>query len=201
MARNNRFSWWALKLAAICIGAFMLQKISATVTSEFMMNSSEVLYRPWILLTSIFLHGSFVHLAYNMFALALFGLILEKKVGSRNFLWLFFIGGVFANIATLPFYSSSLGASGAVYTILGMLAVLRPKMVIWISYIPMRMWLAAVAWAIGNLIIALAPTNIGAVAHLSGMAFGIIAGFYWRQKRKTRKRNNKKSYPEMQVPN
>lgn len=194
MPRKKKFRWWALKLVGIIILVFIVQKIVPSATAMLSLKSADVLSRPWIILTSIFLHGDIVHLLYNMFALGLFGLILEKKVGTRIFLIAFFGGGIFANLVAMWFYPDSLGASGAIFAVLGMLALIRPKMIIWVSYMPLPMWLALLGWTIGNLIIALAPTNIGAVAHLSGIGYGIGVGWGWRvHRKKFRQRKTKKS--------
>ena len=179
--KNKRFRWWALKLTIITVVVFALQLFISGFTELFVLDSAKAFTAPWRLITSIFLHGGIVHLAYNMFALALFGLILEKKIGTRNFLLVYFIGGILANIATLPFYTSSLGASGAIFAVIGMLATVRPKMIVWVYYIPMRMWLAAIVWTIGNVFLVFVPdSGIGAIAHISGVIFGVIAGFWWR---------------------
>ncbi|MBS3149278.1 rhomboid family intramembrane serine protease [Candidatus Woesearchaeota archaeon] len=106
--------------------------------------------RPWTLITSIFLHGSLEHLMYNLFALALFGIILENVIGTRKFLVLFFISGLFASVISSFFYNSALGASGAIYGILGALVVLRPTMQIWAYYIPMPMYIAGLVYFVVN---------------------------------------------------
>jgi len=80
---NKLYSIW---LVIICTIIFTLQIIFPQITDQFALYSNRVLYEPWLLVTSIFLHGSFEHLFFNMFALALFGIILESIIGSRNFL-------------------------------------------------------------------------------------------------------------------
>ncbi len=182
MAR--KFRWMALKIAILITVIFAIQVFIPKVTDDYLLKSSDVYERPWILVTSIFLHGSFVHYAYNMFALVLFGLILEKRVGTLIFLLVFFAGGIFANIVTVPFYEASLGASGAIYAIIAMLAVVWPWLPVWAAGLPMPMWLAAIVWTAGNFIILLAPTNIGAIAHLSGALFGFLAGMSWKAAKK-----------------
>ncbi|MBU4124003.1 MAG: rhomboid family intramembrane serine protease [Nanoarchaeota archaeon] len=67
----------ALYILVACVIAFILQSIFP-ITDSLVLVSSEVLIHPWTLITHMFLHGSFEHLFYNMFALGLFGLILCK---------------------------------------------------------------------------------------------------------------------------
>ncbi|MDD5416809.1 MAG: rhomboid family intramembrane serine protease, partial [Candidatus Aenigmarchaeota archaeon] len=118
---------------------------------------------------------------YNMFALGLFGFILEQIVGTKKFLMIYFVSGLVAAVGSIMFYSASLGASGAIMGILGCLAVLRPKMTVYISYVPMPMILAAVVWIGGDLIGMVAPDQVAHAAHLFGMFFGIAIGLYYRK--------------------
>ena len=146
----------------------------------------------WRFLTSVFLHGDAMHLAYNLFALVLFGSILEKLVGSRKFLIVFFATGILANIFSVNFYSSSLGASGAIFGIIGALIVVRPMLTVWAFGMPMPIFIAGVLWGVGDVIGAVgfltgSPIdNTGNLAHLSGMFVGLIfGGFYrnWKRRR------------------
>ncbi|MBU4124464.1 MAG: rhomboid family intramembrane serine protease, partial [Nanoarchaeota archaeon] len=135
----------------------------------------------WTLITHMFLHGSFEHLFYNMFALGLFGLILEKVIGSKKFIILYFVSGLIAALGSIMFYSASLGASGAIFGILGCLTVLRPRMTVYVSYIPLPMIIAAAVWIGGDLIGMVAPDRVAHAAHLFGMFFGIAVGLYYRK--------------------
>jgi len=182
--------YYALKITGILILIFIIQLIFKNFTELFVLDSSKVFIRPWTLVSSIFLHGSLAHLMLNGFALALFGSILENIIGSKRFLVLFFIGGIFANIPSIIFYNSSLGASGAIFGVLGCLTILRPKMTIWMNLMPVPMWLAAIIWALQDVLGVFLPDNIANLAHLGGLFFGLIYGFYIRP------RGNKKGLNE-----
>src|SRR4030042_5078029 len=70
----------------------------------------------WRLITPILLHGSFLHIGFNMYALFMIGPTLEKKYGTWPFIWLYLVGGLWGN--TLSFLLSpniSLGASTAIF--------------------------------------------------------------------------------------
>ncbi|MBS3138837.1 rhomboid family intramembrane serine protease [Candidatus Woesearchaeota archaeon] len=125
-------------LVGICIAAFIAQTVIPGFTGLFVLVSAQVLERPWTLVTAIFLHGDLGHLLFNMFALTLFGAILESIVGRKKFLLIFFVGGVIASIGSIFLYKAALGASGAIFAILGTLAILRPKMQVWVSFVPRR---------------------------------------------------------------
>ncbi len=169
-----------ITLAAITVAIFVLQIIFPAITDSFSLVSAEAFARPWTILTSIFLHGGLEHIMYNMFALVLFGLILEEIIGAKRFLILYFSAGILASLATIPFYQASLGASGAIFGILGALAILRPKMVVWINFIPVPMFLAIFVWAAIDLFGILFPSNIANSAHLAGLFLGVIYGLYLR---------------------
>lgn len=178
-----KYKWYALKLVAICIVVFILQNIFTDLTDQFALDSSLFLIRPWTIITYIFLHGSFEHLFYNMFALGLFGSILENIIGSKKFLLTFFISGIIAGAGSIIFYSSSIGVSGAIYGILGALAILRPKMVVYVGFVPLPMALAVIFWTAGDLLGLFYPSDlIGHAAHLSGLVFGLIYGIILMKK-------------------
>lgn len=179
-----KYRWFAFQLVAICVVVFIFQNIYTGITDEFALVSADVFARPWTLVTSMFLHGGVEHLFYNMFALGLFGSVLEKLIGGKKFLILYFVSGVIAGIGTLPFYEASIGASGAIFGVLGTLGILRPRMTVYISYVPMPMAVAVVLWAIGDIIGFFAPSGVANTAHLFGLAFGLIFGFTIREKHK-----------------
>ncbi len=182
MKQEDRFQWTSLKLTLLISLVFLFQLFLPKTLEGFVLNSSEVIYKPWTLLTYIFLHGSFSHLYSNMFALALFGSILEKIVGYKNFLKIFFFTGIFSGIFSTIFYTSVIGASGAVYGIMGTLAMLRSKMIVWALGVPMYMIITIVVYGVLDLAGAFFPSNIAHVGHLSALAVGILIGLLLRKR-------------------
>ena len=178
MKYNIRSALW---LSIIIFAIFLLQKLIPSFTDLFILDSRLVFLRIWTLVTAIFLHSGLVHLLYNLFALALFGSILEHLIGSKKFLILFFVSGLAASLASLPFYTRVLGASGAIFGILGMLGILRPKLTVWLHSIPMPMIIALFVWAAGDIIGIYAPSGTANIAHLGGLAVGIVAGIYYKR--------------------
>lgn len=178
-----KYNWYAIKLVVICVIVFILQISIRPLTDEFALISSEFLFRPWTIITYIFLHGDILHLFYNMFALALFGSVLEKVIGGKKFLIMFFVSGIIAGMGSILFYGASIGASGAVYGIFGTLAVLRPRMTVYMGLgIPMPLIIAVSLWALGDLLGFFYPSeNIAYAAHLFGLVFGLIYGFYLKK--------------------
>ena len=87
----------------------------------------------WTIITSMFMHGSLFHIFANMFSLFFIGNFLERIIGKKRFFWIYIIsgiiGGLFFVMASLFFGNldaSAVGASGALFGLLGVLAVLVP---------------------------------------------------------------------------
>jgi hypothetical protein len=180
----------ALWLCAACILVFAAQHVIGT--DAVVLDRSLVWSEPWRLVTSIFAHGNVGHLLSNLFGLALFGLVLEGRIGPMRVFWLFLLSGMAINLV-MP-YSRSLGASGAVYAVLGALVVLRPWMQAWVSYVPMPMFVAGIVWAAQDALGAFVPSGIGHLAHIGGLAIGIAMGFVWKKRYADRPRRKKHDY-------
>src|SRR3989344_1742527 len=101
------------------------------------------------------------------------------------FLQIFFAAGIIANLIAVNYYESSLGASGAIYGVIGALTMIRPFIPVFAFSLPMPLLLAAILWASGDVLRSLGafgPTNIGAIAHLTGILVGIIMGIIVQKK-------------------
>ena len=186
-----KFRFYALKLSLAIIVVFILQLLISGFTELFVLNEFSW-SEPWRFVRAIFLHGSLAHLVLNLFALILFGSILENMIGGRRFLLVFFVTGILANLISINFYSSSLGASGAIFGVLGALVLIRPLMIIWAFGMPMPMFVAGILWAVQDMIGVFNPSGIGNIAHLSGMFFGLLFGAGYRQEVKRRWRRQEK---------
>ncbi len=172
--------YYALWLSLLCIFVFILQLAVPGFTDLLLLNK-QAFPEIWRFLTAIFLHGSLPHLLYNLFALALFGSMLEKLIGSRRFLLVFLITGILANIISINFYDSALGASGAIFGVIGALIVLRPGMLVFAFWLPMPLIIAGVLWALGDVIGIFVPSGTANIAHLSGLFFGLLFGAWYKK--------------------
>lgn len=171
---------------------FVLQMMSGGVTELFVFAPTLALTEPWRFLTSIFLHGSMMHLFFNAYALFLFGSILERQIRSKDYLIIFFASGL---LGSFLYYSTyllgiippipALGASGAIYGILGAVAVLLPNMRIFVWFIPMRMREAAILWLVIEFLGTFnVSSGIASAAHLGGLLFGLAYAWYLKNKAK-----------------
>jgi membrane associated rhomboid family serine protease len=179
--RKNKFKFYALKLCGFMFVIFLIQLLFNGFTEFFLLDSNSDV-EIWRFFTAIFLHGGLAHLLYNIFALALFGSMLERFIGSRRFLVVFFVTGILANVVSFNFYDSSLGASGAIFGVIGALIAIRPLMFVWAFGFPMPLFVAGIIWATGDLIGIFVPSNVANIAHLSGMFFGLIFGLLYRRR-------------------
>jgi len=153
-----------------------------------------VMKMPWMLITNMFLHADFEHILFNMFAVLMFGTYLQRIIGGEEFTKTYFIGGLAAGLfyvfMSLAFHLpspmiSAVGASGAVYAIIGALVVLRPNMRIYLYFLfPMPLYVFAGLYLLYGLVAI--PTNLGGTtavtAHVGGLIAGIIMGRMYRRK-------------------
>lgn len=142
------------------------------VTYNYLISQGEY----WRLVTGIFLHGGFLHLLFNMFALYVFGPELERLTGKLRFFTIYMLAGILANVLTFfvqPLNYTSVGASGAIFGIFGAYLALvyytRKTM-------PQFKQLIVPLVAISVVMTFIQP-NINVTAHLGGLAVGFILGF------------------------
>ncbi len=178
---------WTFIFIATCVAVFVIDSIFG-VWPAFAFTPANLLQTPWTTITSIFFHADISHLFFNMFALFIFGIYLEPRVSTKQFLVLFFLAGFLGNIAywmTAPYGAiPAVGASGAIYGIMAMLAVLYPGLVVYIGFAPMPIIFAAVLWFILEFTGILFPSsNIAHQAHLAGLLAGVALGLYIRRQR------------------
>src|SRR3989344_6933313 len=97
--------------------------------NDYGFSTASALAKPWTWVTSLFIHASLLHILYNMLGLFFFGRNLEDEIGSQKFLLVYFIGGFAANIVSmlvLPSEILSIGASGAVFAVIGAAILIKP---------------------------------------------------------------------------
>ncbi len=185
-----KMRFYALWLSLICVAVYFVQLAVPGFTNSFILDS-HFSYEAWRFVTSIFLHGSLGHLLLNIFALALFGTILESLIGGKRFLLVFFASGIIANLVSINYYPLSLGASGAIYGVLGTLVILRPMLAVWVYGFPMPMFIAGIVWIAADSIGIFIPSDVGHIAHLVGIAVGLVLGIFFRDWRAQRARRGK----------
>jgi len=135
----------------------------------------------WRLLTSMFLHGDALHLFSNMVSLLIFGAYIELSYSKYQFIIIYFISGLigsFFSMLFLDFYTISLGASGAIFGLIGaafsILIVQRdtPLMFLGLMYV---FYFVFSSFAPG----------INYFAHIFGLLAGLLLGFIFKRSKKS----------------
>ncbi|HNP35655.1 MAG TPA: rhomboid family intramembrane serine protease [Woeseiaceae bacterium] len=150
-------------------------------------------FMPWQLLTYGFLHGNVMHIAFNMFALWMFGRELEMLMGPRRFLTYYLTCVVGAGLVQLLVAQAqgglypTIGASGGVFGILLAFGMTFPNRMIVLLFppIPMKAKYFVIIYGVLELYLGVANRAPGVAhfAHLGGMLFGFILLKYWSRPR------------------
>ncbi|MBI5915260.1 MAG: rhomboid family intramembrane serine protease [Bacteroidetes bacterium] len=161
-------------------------------TSEF--------FRPYQVVTYMFMHGSVGHLFFNMFALYMFGTAVEMAWGPKRFLFYYLFTGLGALVLQMivqyielengaPAWSVNvpmLGASGAVFGILAAFGMQFPDRIIYLLIPPVSMKAKyfVLIYAALEIGLGLSPFQSGVAhfAHVGGALFGFLLILYWRKR-------------------
>jgi membrane associated rhomboid family serine protease len=151
------------------------------------------------------MHGGLFHLFANMVSLLFIGSLVEKILGRRRYLYFYLFSGLFAGlffvISSLFIVSDlntfAVGASGALFGLIGILVLLTPNLPVFLMFIPIPvkmkyagpgmlvlLWFISVA---GNV-------PIGNMAHFGGLIVGLVYGVYLRNKYKKKTEHLKRHF-------
>jgi len=189
-----------LFLADIVLARFGID-LSNTLGLHFFMASD---FRPWQLLTYMFMHGNFSHLFFNMFALWMFGATLENIWGPKRFLLFYVLCGLGAGLMQegvqyieyvtslshyqninmgghiIPMgqylnYMTTVGASGAIYGLLLAFGMMFPNSMIYLYFlVPIKAKWFVIAYAVIELLTGIFSTG-DHVAHFAHLG-GMLVG-------------------------
>ncbi|MDZ4673690.1 MAG: rhomboid family intramembrane serine protease [Gemmatimonadota bacterium] len=120
---------WVTRLLFANAAVFLLQMTMTGLENQFALVPALGLVRPWTFVTYMFLHGGLGHIFFNMLSLFFFGPRLEERLGSRSFLWLYFVSGITGGLLSLFFTPNVpiIGASGAVFGVMLGYATFWPR--------------------------------------------------------------------------
>jgi len=171
-------------LIGLCVAAYLVQRVVGdrfTEHFELLGQAYVPLFgsvegvaegQPYRLLTAMFLHGSPIHIIFNMMSLWWIGGPLEAALGRARYLALYFVSGLAGSALTYLIAAPnqpSLGASGAIFGLFGATAVLMRRL----RY-DMR---PVIALLVINLIFTFGWANIAWQAHIGGLVAGVITGY------------------------
>lgn len=175
-------------LIGACVVVYVLQIAAPRLTAQLEMVPALVASEPWRLLTTAFLHGSVMHLAFNMWALWVLGAVLEPLLGRWRFIALYVLSALGGSTAIYwlaapsslsQWWGGTVGASGAVFGLFAALFVIQRRLG--------RDTSAIVGLLAVNLVISFVGSGISWQGHLGGMVVGgiVAALFAWspRQRR------------------
>jgi membrane associated rhomboid family serine protease len=173
--------------ALVFVAQMVLDKTSGLTGYIALYSYQSELFRPYQLVTHMFAHGGFMHILFNMYALWMFGSVLERVWGPKKFLIFYLVCGLAAGLAqmfTMDLMGSAVGASGAIMGLLAAFAYLFPNVQFYILPFPFPIkakFMVAIYAAI-DLFGGLHPgasDNIAHFAHLGGLVMGFILVIIW----------------------
>ena len=156
---------------------------------------------PWVFRTLVLVPGAVVeriitifenqagkrvsaHLLFNGMFMFFFGPELERRIGTARFLSIFFVSGVVAAVGhMLTSDVGIVGASGALCGVFAALAIIAPHIRIYVFFIPMQITHALILFALVNFFMMGSGDAIAYIAHLSGLAVGLVAGYHLKSRR------------------
>ena len=144
------------------------------------------MFEPYQLVTHMFLHGGFFHILFNMYALWIFGAVLEKIWGPKKFLIFYLVCGLAAGMAEAFLVSGgpAIGASGAIMGLLGAFAYTFPNTQFYMIPFPFPIkakYMAAIFAAFDLFGGFAGGDNVAHFAHLGGLAMGLILVIIWNK--------------------
>jgi membrane associated rhomboid family serine protease len=174
MRMNSPRVTMTLLIVTTAIWLLQLSPFGRTIEIYFSYTPIATTIAPWQMLTAAFLHGSWLHIIFNMYTLYIFGQVLEPMLGRARFLALYLISAFGGSVAVLLFSdptSTVLGASGAIYGLMGAYFILLRAIG---ERSGQLMGLIAI-----NLIFSFLNPGISWQAHIGGLAIGAaVAGIY-----------------------
>jgi membrane associated rhomboid family serine protease len=170
----------------VFVGQMVLDS-SLNITMRFGLYSlNSGYFEPYQLVTHMFLHGGFLHIAFNMYALWLFGAVLERLWGPKKFLIFYLACGLAAGVAQMLLVNGgpAIGASGAIMGLLAGFAYTFPNTEFYIIPFPFPIkakWMAAVYAAIDLFGGFAGGDDVAHFAHLGGLAMGFLLVIIWNK--------------------
>jgi membrane associated rhomboid family serine protease len=174
-------TWWLLGINVV---VFLVQQLWPDLTSYMALNVVNVIraHAWWQFLSYMFAHEGVTHILFNMLALLVFGMPVERQLGSKEFLLYYLLTGILAGVFSFFAYWFSgawnvflLGASGALFAVQLLYAVLFPRsrLMLW-GIIPIRAPILVLGFTVlelGSSIIGV-NSSVAHLTHLAGFAFG-----------------------------
>jgi membrane associated rhomboid family serine protease len=169
---------WVKRLLFANVAMYLVTMVFPAVANLLVLVPAWIPYRPWTVVTYMFLHAGLWHLAFNMLGLYFFGPRLEARLGSERFLALYFISGISGALLSLATpHAAILGASAAVFGVFVGFARYWPRDRIYIwGLVPVEARVLVIA--LTALAIFGGMTGGGRIAHFAHLG-GFAGGFLY----------------------
>ncbi|GAA1493183.1 rhomboid family intramembrane serine protease [Curtobacterium herbarum] len=171
-------------LIAVSVAIWLLDQVSGGFLSQWLAYNSALLpTQPWRIATVLFVHSGVFHILFNMWALFIFGRMLENMLGTWRFLALYFIAGISGSMLVTFLAPGTwvVGASGAIFGLFAAFFVLQRSL--GNNAVQLLVIIGL------NLVIGFLPgTNISWQAHVGGILAGFVTGFVFARTRNVRQR-------------
>jgi membrane associated rhomboid family serine protease len=169
---------WTGRLIFLNVAVFLLTAWNPAIATPFVLVPALIPYRPWTVVTYMFLHAGWGHIFFNMLALYFFGPQVELRLGGRAFLGLYLVSGACgAVLSLLSPYVSIVGASGAIFGVMLAFARYWPRatILIW-GVLPVQARVLVIVMTAISLfsIRTGAQGGIAHFAHLGGFVGGYL---------------------------
>ena len=182
--------------------------VATLINEDFMIRTFAMFYpespyfRWWQPVTHMFMHGGFWHILFNMYTLVMFGSVVERALGTKDYIIFYLItglGAVALHIGVewleINYLNGSLaaavltpmvGASGAIYGVLVAFAMMYPEARLTLIFPPITLdakWWVGIVVAL-ELLLGITGTQISIAhfAHLGGALFGFLLIRRWKRK-------------------
>ncbi|HEX4965606.1 MAG TPA: rhomboid family intramembrane serine protease [Thermoanaerobaculia bacterium] len=137
----------------------------------------------WRLVTSMFLHGGWLHLVLNAWALYQLAGLFEILLGSSRLLLVYFLSGIAGSVASVLWTNQpSVGASGAIFGVLGALIAFLARRRERLTPQARSLLMQLLFWAGLNVVLGISDKMIDNAAHLGGCAVGLAIGFFLQER-------------------
>jgi len=207
MANNGNFFQNMPPVTRNLLLVNVIMFIASLINEEFMVGTFAMFYpaspffRWWQPVTHMFMHGGWWHIFFNMYSLVMFGMVVERVLGTKKYLIFYFMTGLGAvafhtcvewleikylgGSITTAMYTPMVGASGAIYGVLVAFAMLYPEAKLTLIFPPITLnakWWVIIFIAI-ELFTGISGTQVGVAhfAHLGGALFGWLLIRYWKK--------------------
>jgi len=164
---------------SISSGSFLA--VSNQIANQVGVSSATIASQPWTIVSAMFIHDGIFHILFNMLTLYFFGMYVLALVGEARFFLVYFIGGIVGNALFMLLAPGQLaiGASGAIFALGGVLAVLVPRLKVMLFPIPVPvdLWISILI----SFFVLIAFTGVAWQAHLGGLLTGLAAGYIFKR--------------------